>query len=67
MAQLDVKLIKPDGSRGGSRNSDSMVGGSLASRKPPGGGEPKERGNEKNETESWNNIQGAGDFGGCQR
>ena len=60
MAPLDVKLLKPDGGRGGSRNSDSMVGGSLASRKPPGGGEPKERGDEENETDSQSNIQGAG-------
>lgn len=42
--------------RGGSGNSDSVVSGSLASRKPPGGGEPKERGNETHETESRSDL-----------
>ena len=42
-----------------------MVNGSLASRKPPGGGEPKERGDEENERESRSNIQGSGGFGGA--
>jgi transposase len=37
---------------GGSGNSDSVVSGSLASPKPPGGGEPEERGDEENTTES---------------
>ena len=34
---------------GGFGNSDSMVSGSLASRRPPRGSEPKERGDEENE------------------
>ena len=55
------------GGRGGSANSDSVISGSLASRKPPGGGEPKERGNETNETESWSELQGAGGRGRRQR
>lgn len=42
--------------RGGSGNSDSVVSGSLASRKPPGGGGPKERGNETHETESRSDL-----------
>ncbi len=42
--------------RGGSGNSDSMVSGSLASPTPPGGGEPKERGDEENETESRSDL-----------
>jgi hypothetical protein len=35
--------------RGGSGNSDSVLSGSLASPKPPGGGEPEERGDEEND------------------
>jgi hypothetical protein len=42
--------------RGGFRNSDSVLSGSLASLKPPGGGEPKERGNEENTTESQGHV-----------
>jgi alpha-beta hydrolase superfamily lysophospholipase len=42
--------------RGGFGNSDSVVSGSLASPKPPGGGEPEERGNEKNTTESRGDV-----------
>ncbi|MDH5498891.1 MAG: hypothetical protein OEY12_15760, partial [Nitrospira sp.] len=38
--------------RGGSRNSDSVISGSLASPTPPEGGDTKERGDEENETES---------------
>ena len=38
--------------RGGSGNSDSVISGSLASPKPPEGGEPEERGDEEHETES---------------
>ena len=43
-------------SRGGSGNSDSMISGSLASPTPPRGGEPKERGDEENETESRSHL-----------
>ena len=39
---------------GGSGNSDIVISGSLASPNPPGGGEPKERGDEENETQSRN-------------
>jgi len=42
--------------RGGSGNSDSVVSGSLASPKPPGGGEPEERGDEENTTESQGDV-----------
>jgi putative transposase len=42
--------------RGGSGNSDSMVSGSLASPTPPPGGEPKERGDEANATESRGDV-----------
>jgi glycosyltransferase involved in cell wall biosynthesis len=42
--------------RGGSGNSDSVISGSLASRTPPGGGEPKELGNEADETESRSDL-----------
>ena len=42
--------------RGGSGNSDSVISGSLASPKPPGGGEPEERGNEENTTESRGHV-----------
>ena len=37
--------------RGGSGISDSVISGSLASQKPPRGGEPKKRGNETLEAE----------------
>jgi O-antigen ligase len=53
--------------RGGSRNSDSVISGSLALRKPPSGGESKERGDETNETESRSHLQGTGSLGGHQR
>ena len=42
--------------RGGFGNSDSVLSGSLASPKPPGGGEPEERGNEENTTESRGHV-----------
>ena len=42
--------------RGGSGNSDSVVSGSLASPKPPDGGEPEERGDEANTTESRSDV-----------
>jgi len=42
--------------RGGAGNSDSVVSGSLASPKPPGGGEPEERGDEENATESQGDV-----------
>ncbi len=42
--------------RGGSGNSDSVIRGSLASPTPPKGGEPEERGDEENETESWRDV-----------
>jgi hypothetical protein len=42
--------------RGGAGNSDSVLSGSLASPTPPYGGEPKERGNETNETESRSHL-----------
>ena len=42
--------------RGGSGNSDSVVSGSLASPKPPGGGEPEEQGDEENTTESRSHV-----------
>ena len=45
-----------DKDRGGSGNSDSVVSGSLASPKPPGGGEPEERGDEENTTESQGDV-----------
>lgn len=38
--------------RGSSRNSDSVISGSLASPTPPEGSDTKERGNEMHETES---------------
>lgn len=40
----------------GSENSDSVISGSLASPKPPHGGDTKERGNETNETESRSDL-----------
>ena len=40
------------GQRRGPGNSDSVIRGSLASPKPPGGGELEERGDEENTTES---------------
>lgn len=42
--------------RGGSRNSDSVISGSLASPTPPEGGDTKERGDEENETESRGDL-----------
>ena len=42
--------------RGGSRNSDSVLRGSLASPTPPEGGDTKERGDEENETESRGDL-----------
>ena len=45
----------------------SVISGSLASPKPPGGGEPEERGDEKNETQSRGDLQGAGSIGRGQR
>jgi pyrroloquinoline quinone (PQQ) biosynthesis protein C len=53
--------------RGGSGNSDSVLSGSLASPKPPAGGEPEERGNEENETQSRGIFQGPGGLGRGQR
>jgi len=53
--------------RGGSGNSDSVVSGNLASPKPPGGGEPKERGDEANTTEPRGRLQGTGGLEGSQR
>ena len=59
MAPLDLKLLKPDGGRGGSRiRTDGRWEPGFT--KAPGGGEPKERGDEENETDSQSNIQGAG-------
>jgi hypothetical protein len=52
--------------RGGPRNSDSVISGSLASPKPPGGGKPEERGDEENETQSRSGIQGPGGLGSVQ-
>ncbi len=46
----------PSKRRGGPGNSDSVVSGSLASPKPPGGGEPEERGDEENPTESRGDV-----------
>jgi len=37
-----------------------VISGSLASPKPPEGGEPEEHGNEENETQSRGDFQGAG-------
>ena len=42
--------------RGVSGKSDSLVIGSLASPKPPDGGEPEERGDEENTTKSWSSV-----------
>ena len=42
--------------RGGSGNSDSVISGSLASPRPSRGGEPKERGDEENATESRGHL-----------
>ena len=53
--------------REGSGKSISVIRGSLASRTPPSGGEPKERGDEVNETESRSDLQGAGGLGSNQR
>ena len=46
--------------RGGSGKWDSVMSGGLASRPPPDGGEPKERGNEENTTESRSDLPGTG-------
>jgi hypothetical protein len=53
--------------RGGSGNSDSVIRGSLASPKPPEGGEPEEHGNEENETQSRGTVQRSGGIGRGQR
>jgi hypothetical protein len=53
--------------RGGPRNSDSVIRGSLASPKPPGGGNPEERGEEEHETPSRGDRQGTGGLGRGQR
>ncbi|MDR4470642.1 MAG: TfoX/Sxy family protein [Nitrospira sp.] len=42
--------------RGGFGNSDSVLSGSLASPKPPSGGEHKEQGDEANTTESRSDL-----------
>ena len=42
--------------RESSGNSDSVLSGSLASPKPPRGGDTKERGNETHETQSRSNL-----------
>ncbi len=42
--------------RGGFGNSDRVRSGSLASPKPPAGGEPEERGDEQNTTESRGHV-----------
>jgi hypothetical protein len=52
--------------RGGPGNSDSVLSGSLASPKPPDGGEREEHGDEENETQSRRGIQGPGGLGGVQ-
>ena len=44
-----------------------MISGSLASPKPPEGGEPEEHGDEENETQSRGDFQGAGGLGRGQR
>ena len=48
--------------REGPGNSDSVLSGSLASAKPPDGGEPEERGDEENATQSRGSLQGSGGF-----
>jgi len=48
--------IDAQGNRGGSGNSDSVISGSLASAKPPRGGDTKERGNEEDETEPRSDL-----------
>ena len=48
--------------REGPGNSDSVLSGSLASPKPPDGGEPEERGDEENATQSRGSLQGSGGF-----
>src|SRR5438309_6593511 len=53
--------------RRGPGNSDSVISGSLASPKPPGGGKPEERGDEENETQSRGHLQGSGGIGRGQR
>ena len=52
--------------RGGPGNSDSVLRGSLASPKPPDGGEPEAHGDEENETESRRGIQSQRGLGGSQ-
>ncbi len=42
--------------RGGPGNPGSVISDRLASPKPPGGGEPEERGDEANETESRSDV-----------
>lgn len=42
--------------RGGFGKSDSVISGSLASPRPPRGGQREERGNETNETESRSDL-----------
>ncbi len=49
-------LTQAQADRGGSRNSDSVISGSLASPTPPEGGDTKERGDEENETESRGDL-----------
>jgi hypothetical protein len=58
-------LLEKSKNLGGGRegppgNSDSVIRGSVASSTPPKGGEPEERGDEANETQSRGSLQGAG-------
>ena len=62
-----ASLSTEGSSQRGPGNSDSVLSGSLASPKPPEGGEPKEHGDEENETQSRGDIQGPGGLGGGQR
>jgi len=62
-----LATFSPTEVRGGSGNSDRVVSGSLASPTSPGGGKPKERGDEANETQSWGRLQSAGGPGRGQR
>ena len=50
------------GQSGGPGNSDSVIRGSLASPTPPKGGEPEDRGDEANETQSRGGIQDSDSF-----
>jgi cell division septum initiation protein DivIVA len=52
----DLLELRTQVKRGGSRNSDSVISGSLASPTPPEGGDTKERGDEENETESRGDL-----------